>query len=507
MDASIEDLHKEIARLKEEVALLKEPANLGIYKLLLESLPDTIMQVDAQHRIVLIHLPNCPVEQMNALKGLDVFAVTPRSVHAKLKDALEKIFSTGESLVYESEGYITNSYRYYINHVSAIKNERGETDFAYFVCREITVQKVAHMQAVESEQKLTALFEGSSQIISLFDKESRFIWYNKAAYEKSFFLFGKHIVVGERVDQFLKEEFGVVFNKNFQKVLQGEIITYNREYVYEGKPYFLEIMLQPVYQNKELIGVSLIGKNNTERMEYESRLEKANKELIQQNEQLNQYSYIISHNLRAPIVTLLGLISIFNQVKNDPDEADAIVAHITKSANHLDTVIKDLNHVLTVNDKKTVMTDVQLDAEFDIVRFLLKKEIELSAAVIIYDFSGYPVIHSIKSYVHNILYNLLSNSLKYKKINTPPYITVSSYKHPSGMVCIEFSDQGIGVDLEKFSDKLFGFYKRFHTHVEGKGLGLHLIKKQIDFLEGRIEVESVVGQGTTFKVLLPEEKL
>jgi len=503
MDSNTEDLHKEIARLKEEIASLKKNKQLSSYKLLLECSPDIILQVDAEYNIVLAHLPDYPVERLDALRGTNIFQVAPPDMSTKLLKVLESVFATGETMVYETEGLINGVLRFYLNHVSAIKSEHGEINYVYFVCRETTIQQLASMQAVESEQKLAALFEGSSQIISLFDKDSRFVWYNKASYDKSIFLFGKFIKIGDRFDQYLKEENRAGFNVSFQKVLQGEIVSYTREYVYEDKPFFLEIMLQPVYQNNELVGVSLIGNNHTERKEYETRLELANKELVQQNEQLNQYSYIISHNLRAPIVTLLGLISIFNQVKNNLEEADEVVAHITKSANHLDTVIKDLNNVLAVSDQKSVMISVDLDAEFDAVRFLLKNEIDHSKAVIEYDFSKCPVVHSIKSYIHSILYNLLSNAVKYSKQNVIPQITVRSYTDDSEFLCIEFSDNGIGVDLDKFKDKIFGFYKRFHSHVEGKGLGLHLIKKQVDALGGRIEVDSIVGKGSTFRVWLP----
>lgn len=503
MDSNTEDLLKEIARLKEEVAQLKKDTQLTAYKLFLESSPDIILQVDTDYKVVVAHVPDSPVERLDSFKGVNIFELTPAGMADTLKNVLEKVFTTGETMVYETDGEVRGAHRYYLNHVSAVRNAIGEIEYAYFVCRETTIQKIANIQAEENEQKLSALFEGSSQIISLFDKDSKFIWYNRAAYDRSIALFGKFIAVGERFDSYLKEELRDGFNANFEKVLNGEIITYTREYRYEDKPFFLEIMLQPVYQKNELVAVSLIGNNHTERKEYETRLEMANKELMQQNEQLNQYSYIISHNLRAPIVTLLGLISIFNQIKNDPVEAEEVVAHITKSANHLDTVIKDLNHVLMVSDQKSIMTSVDLDAEFDIVQFLLKNEIELSNAKIESDFSACPVIYSIKSYIHNILFNLLSNAVKYKKQNIAPHIIVRSYKHSSGFQCIEFTDDGIGVDLEKFKDKIFGFYKRFHSHVEGKGLGLHLIKKQVDVLGGRIEVESVVNHGTTFRVLFP----
>ncbi len=503
MDSNIEDLQKEIGRLKEKVAFLKRNTQINTYKLLLECSPDIILQVDADYNIVVVHSPGQLVETLDSNRGVNILQLTPASMNAKLVEVLKKVFETGETIVYETNGEVSGAVRYYLNHVSAIKNEDGEVTFAYFVCRETSIQKLASMQALESEQKLSVLFEGSSQIISLYDKDSKFIWYNKAAYDKNIFLFGKFIQVGMRFGTYLKEEYRAGFNANFQKVLQGEIVTYTREYVYEGKPFFLEIMLQPVYRNAELVGVSLIGNNHTERKEYETRLELANKELIQQNEQLNQYSYIVSNNLRAPIVTMLRLISIFNQIQHNPEAVAEVVAHITKSENHLDTVIKDLNNVLAVSDQKSVMTSVDLNAKFDMVQFLLKNEIEQSKAIIECDFSKYPIVHSIKSYIHHILYNLLSNAVKYSKHDKAPLISIRNYLQGSGLLCIEFSDDGIGVDLGKIKDKIFGFYKRFHSHVEGKGLGLHLIKKQVDALGGSIEVDSVVNHGTTFRVLLP----
>ena len=498
-----EDLYNEIKKLKEEVNLLKNENQLSLYKLLLECSPDIILQVDADCNVVVAHIQGHSIDMLDSFRGKNVFEIVTPALFGKLKEVLGIVFRTGETVVYESEGEISGSYRYHLNHVSAIKNNSGEISYAYFVCREITNQKVVTTQALDNEQKLTALFESSSQIISLYDKERNFIWFNRAAYDKSIFLFGKHIKIGDPIDSYLKEENRAVFNVNFKKALNGESVSYNREYVYEGKMLFLHMMLQPVYQNGEFVGVLLISNNDTDRKEYEMRLEVANKELMQQNEQLNQYSYIISHNLRAPIVTLLGLTSIFNQIKSNSAESDEVVAHITKSANHLDTVIKDLNNVLAVSDQKSIMTFVDLDAEFDTVRFLLKNEIDQSKAVIEYDFSKCTVVHSIKSYIHSILYNLLSNAVKYRKQNVIPVIIVKIYTDDSEFLCIEFSDNGIGVDLDKFKDKIFGFYKRFHSHIEGKGLGLHLIKKQVDALGGRIEVDSIVGKGTTFRVLLP----
>jgi signal transduction histidine kinase len=100
---------------------------------------------------------------------------------------------------------------------------------------------------------------------------------------------------------------------------------------------------------------------------------------------------------------------------------------------------------------------------------------------------------------------MLTNAIKYRRPNVTPQICVTTTE-VENYVCLAFTDNGMGIDLEKNKEKLFGMYKRFHIHVEGKGLGLHLVKTQVEALNGRIEVESMLGEGTSFKIYLPKER-
>jgi signal transduction histidine kinase len=99
---------------------------------------------------------------------------------------------------------------------------------------------------------------------------------------------------------------------------------------------------------------------------------------------------------------------------------------------------------------------------------------------------------------------MLTNAIKYKHPKRGPVICIKSFIVDE-YICVSFADNGIGMDLAQNKGKLFGLYKRFHFHVEGKGLGLHLVKTQVDALHGKIEVESQPGEGTTFKIYLPRE--
>ncbi|PZR30514.1 MAG: two-component sensor histidine kinase, partial [Azospira oryzae] len=109
-----------------------------------------------------------------------------------------------------------------------------------------------------------------------------------------------------------------------------------------------------------------------------------------------------------------------------------------------------------------------------------------------------------KPMVNSILYNLISNAIRYRSIERTPVVKVSSHEDGE-YYFIDVEDNGLGIDLNQNKDNLFKLYKRFHFHVEGKGLGLYLVKTQIESLGGQIEVTSKVNEGTTFKVVLPQE--
>ena len=111
-------------------------------------------------------------------------------------------------------------------------------------------------------------------------------------------------------------------------------------------------------------------------------------------------------------------------------------------------------------------------------------------------------IFSIISYVESILYNLLSNAIKYKSTNHKPKISISIFKKEL-LHYIVFTDNGIGIDMHRYGKDIFGLYKRFNFETEGKGLGLHMVKVQVQALGGKIDVSSTPGNGSCFNIILP----
>jgi len=177
------------------------------------------------------------------------------------------------------------------------------------------------------------------------------------------------------------------------------------------------------------------------------------------------------------------------------------------SVKKLDRVIIDLNHILQVrrevNEKKETVKFSRLtkDIMASISNLIEKENISIRA-----NFIEINEFFTIKSYLNSIFYNLILNSIKYRNPQNEAVIEVSSRKE-NGKLYISFKDNGLGIDLEANGSRIFGLYKRFHNHVEGKGMGLYMVKTQTELLGGKISVKSEVNQGTEFLLEFDTEAL
>lgn len=231
---------------------------------------------------------------------------------------------------------------------------------------------------------------------------------------------------------------------------------------------------------------------------------KANAELIQRIAKMEQFAFIVSHNLRAPVAQILGLSSILKHSK-DPQEAEEMMSYVARSSKRLDTVLKDLNHILIVEnepDQQTSLVDLSVCIEETL--HTLSQEVNTTHAKVSQSLE-IQVIESVPTYIYSIFYNLLSNAIKYGNPAKDLEIRIHASRKED-KVNISITDNGLGIDMEKYSKDIFSLYRRFHTHVEGRGLGLYLTKVQVEILGGSISIESKPHQGTTFFITLPAKK-
>jgi len=224
-------------------------------------------------------------------------------------------------------------------------------------------------------------------------------------------------------------------------------------------------------------------------------------DLLQRNKDLEQFSYIVSHNLRSPVANIVGISNAIADFGLTEAEKNEFMEELVTSVKKLDNVIIDLNDILQIRNhvnessEKVKFSEILNDIKSGIIASGDNKGVMISG-----DFTEIDEISTLKSYIHSIFYNLISNSIKFRQHESIPVIEIKS-KVNAGKIELAFKDNGIGIDVEKNGKYMFGLYKRFHPgYAEGRGMGLFMVKTQVESLGGKISLQSKINQGTEFKI-------
>lgn len=276
-----------------------------------------------------------------------------------------------------------------------------------------------------------------------------------------------------------------------------ETITYTKS----KEEYWVRFSMIPIFNNEGVISHWIsIQRDITDEKKLETEKEHLIRELTQNNKDLKQFSYITSHNLRAPLSNLIGLLNLIEDIPIENEELQEILAGFTKSTHLLNETINDLVKVIIIKDNPSMQKEeVSLKEVFENVFSQLSFQIELHKPIIKLKFDKVPELITNKAYIESILLNLLTNSIKYKSENRKLKISITAEQIEQRTI-LTFKDNGIGIDLERNRDKVFGLYQRFHNYPDSKGLGLYLVKSQVETMGGTISIDSEVNKGTTFTI-------
>jgi PAS domain S-box-containing protein len=224
----------------------------------------------------------------------------------------------------------------------------------------------------------------------------------------------------------------------------------------------------------------------------------------EQNKRLKNFAYIISHNIRSHSSNIIGLVDMFSEAGDGQDRLK-FFNMLKTSTEKLGETIDNLNEVITIqNDTRREKESVNISLMADKIAKSLEHIISETSAQLINQVEKDLVIEIIPDYFESILMNLVSNSIRYRSPEKPCIIRITATRSGKHLeLCVE--DNGIGIDLEKNRDKVFGMYKTFHKNDNARGLGLFMTKNRVEAMNGRIEVESRPGEGCRFKVYLQEQ--
>ncbi len=224
------------------------------------------------------------------------------------------------------------------------------------------------------------------------------------------------------------------------------------------------------------------------------------KELNYKNGLLKDYVNITSHNLRSPVANLSALLQLHDMTVAD-DEKKEYIGKFKEVTQQLLEMLNGMMEMLSVEYKDDVPTDtIYLTALVDKIQTILQTQIHESEATIHYNFEV-PTIPYPPAYIESILLNLISNGIKYRSPDRKVEITIAT-KQKNHTIELTVTDNGKGINMEKNGDKLFGLFNTFHTNKDAQGLGLYMVKKQVEKMGGVITATSIEGVGTTFTVTI-----
>ncbi|QZK90146.1 MULTISPECIES: PAS domain S-box protein [Flavobacterium] len=292
--------------------------------------------------------------------------------------------------------------------------------------------------------------------------------------------------------------------QSYCKIKVNENLDHDFEYrmiAKDGKIVWLRDIVNIIYDHGKPNMLRGIMIDITHSKEAENELNTSFEIVSEQNKRLLNFSYIVSHNLRSHTSNIASIVS-FLENTDSQEEKNEMLQLLKTVSNSLNETMLHLNEVINIRTNiSLVLVPLNLNEYISTALNVLTEQISKNDISILSHVPLDTIINYNPAYLESILYNIISNSIRYRHPDRTAIIKIS-YHIENNLKFLEISDNGIGIDLIKNADKLFGMYKTFTTNSESKGIGLFITKNQIDAMGGTITVESEPNIGTTFKIYI-----
>lgn len=484
----------------------------------------------------------CSILEVDAEKvvGKKAFHI-PNANISWLKKTLMEVFETGKAQKLQEVCVSCNGHHsknYFNAKFKPIFGLNDNITGIINIVSDITEQVLARQKAENSERQLRLVTDALPVLIAYLDLEEKYRFANKA-YEDWF-----PISADEMIGKYVWEVIGSKAYKNVRQYIEqaksGELVNFEVEMPYR-KDFvkYIQTSYVPDVQHGKTIGFFTLVTDITEQVHTRKRLitgEKeaqalanklavvneelraASEELVSRNEELgssnlqlnhinadmDNFIYTASHDLKAPISNIEGLMfvlhkSISEQSRSDP-QFIKIADLINKSIARFKSTLADLAEItrLQRTDGEEEESYIDLADIISEVHLDLATQIEESNATIHLGLNECGAIKFSKKNARSIVYNLLSNAIKYRSPDRLPEVVVHCHT-TNDYIVLSVKDNGLGMNMAE-KDKIFAMFKRLHDHVDGTGIGLYIVKKIVESTGGKIEVDSELGKGSSFNV-------
>ncbi len=252
------------------------------------------------------------------------------------------------------------------------------------------------------------------------------------------------------------------------------------------------------------IGVHGISQDITDRRTNEIKLQELLKKSNDQNRWLNNFTHIVSHNIRSHNTNISGIVNLIEDSR-DKAEFNHLIKMLKDSTEKLGETIQNLSEYIMIqtnSDKQ--YKSINIREEVDKTCSAINQLISETGAEVKNEVEPGLRVNLIPAFIESILLNLITNAIKYRSPERKPVIKISNTKINS-FQCLEVEDNGMGIDLSRHKDAIFGMFQTFHGNSDAVGFGLFITKNQIEAMDGKIEIESALDKGTKFKIYLHEK--
>ncbi len=439
-----------------------------------------------------------------------------RVIHPDDAEETERLWlqavMAGESFMAENRWLSaeTGTYRWFLARAVPLRDENGQVSMWVGTHTDIEDHKQIQLALQESKEKFKFLAESIPQMVWTTDSRGyhdyfnqRWIDYTGLSLEQSLGLAWRDMLhpddrerTSERWQQSLQAGDFYEIEYRFRNALDGNY----RWFLAQAMP----------MRNEEGSIVKWFGTctDIEDHKRAEEELLEKNLELERMNQDLDSFVYTASHDLKLPIVNMAGIFEELLQSAEFKDpEAPKMVAMFNKSLEQIHSTIQDLSEVVKVQKANVrEQEDVNLQEITESVKISIQDTLRQAGAKIITDFEKAPELAFSRSSMKSILYNLISNAIKYRSHTRPPEVRLST-QVKGEFIELKVQDNGLGIDMNRHQNKLFQMFKRFHNHVNGSGLGLYIVNRLLTKDGGYINIESTLDEGTTFYLYFKHKKV
>ncbi|MCC5920804.1 MAG: PAS domain S-box protein [Cyclobacteriaceae bacterium] len=394
--------------------------------------------------------------------------------------------------------------------------EKGSCVKILGIFQDISNQKKAEKNLKEAISKLESVLDATRQISIIATDEKGYIsLFNSGAETmlgyKAEEVIGKYLPELFHLQDELQKEQKIILEKHGKIVSEFETLILDarmdqpniKEWSYvnkNGHHFPILLSMNKIVLDNATTGYLGVATDISKLKKVENDIRSLLKITEEQNERLKNFAYIVSHNLRSHATGISGMLALVKLEHPELFQNDYLKL-LENGAQNLNKTIEDLTEVVKINLTTETFQEINLFASTEETIKSLSSQISDANIKIINEVPQNVSIQGISAYVNSIVLNMITNAIKYKSEEREAFLKIY-LELSENNVSIIFQDNGLGIDLEKYGDKLFGLYKTFHRHQDARGVGLFITKNQVESMGGKITVESQVNKGTRFKVTL-----